>query len=374
MKLSRILLVLVFCLGWALSSWVQLAKYFHRAAPLAMCAGIAGIVGLLLLSEKTRDVSIVWPIIVWALVVALYFILYPIALRHPVDGGSDGEDALRVADSALLQGRFPYYRETYLHNPITPLPGALLLSLPFGHRPSLQNPLWLTVILGFLLVWLRTRKSTLLFLLIFVLFDPGVLDDLVVGGDYFINALYIAAAVWLLGTTSPPWKYIAAALLGVAICSRVTYAVVPPVVFLALWQQNKRSAIICTTIIVAVAAALVLPFLLYDPQHFSPLRVADKIPYPAASTVLPCLALAIAFSSAFVRLTLARVYAFIGAALGAMLIPATLLDAIYDKLHDTNSAMDTAYYSIAATVFLGLWLLKESESVERSDAVVGRED
>lgn len=366
MRSKRHLAAAILCLGWALTSWVQIAKYLHGAALPALLLGVAGILVLTLLLEKMRaDVAPGWPVFAGLMVIALYFALYPISLRHPFGGGSDGEDALRIGVTALLRGEYPYDQVTYLGNPISPLPGALILAVPFHMRPSLQTPIWIALLVAFLLRWFRLRKTALLFLLAVLLLNPGVLEDIVVGNDYFINSAYLAMAVWLLLRVSPRWKFLAAGLLGIAVCSRVTYAVVLPIVFFALWQQKKQLGIACTAIVLITAASLSLPFYFHDPQRFSPLHVVNKISSGNAVVWVAGFAFAIALSSGWVTLTVERVFGFIGASLSAIFVPATILDALYGAANG-NGAMDVLYYNAAPFVFLSLWILKMWETTSPS--------
>jgi hypothetical protein len=81
-------------------------------------------------------------------VLAVTLFIYPKANIHTPMRGSDRDDALLDATSALLRGEFPYSRPTYLGNPITPLPGALLLAVPFvlAGNAALANALWWRVV------------------------------------------------------------------------------------------------------------------------------------------------------------------------------------------------------------------------------------
>ena len=78
-------------------------------------------------------------------VVLVFSILYPIAQAGLVGGGSDQDDALNIAATELIHGRYPYYPKTYLDNPIAPLPGAVFLAVPFVllGNSAYQNIFWL---------------------------------------------------------------------------------------------------------------------------------------------------------------------------------------------------------------------------------------
>ena len=69
-------------------------------------------------------------------------------------GSTDTDDAIDIALSELLAGRYPYYPQTFLGLPISPMPGALLLALPFYAlgNSALQNIFWLAVF-----VWMVGR-------------------------------------------------------------------------------------------------------------------------------------------------------------------------------------------------------------------------
>ena len=47
-------------------------------------------------------------------------------------GGSDADDALIIGAQALLRRSYPFYPTTYLGNPIVPMPGAIILAIPFA--------------------------------------------------------------------------------------------------------------------------------------------------------------------------------------------------------------------------------------------------
>jgi len=45
---------------------------------------------------------------------------------------------------AMFDGKYPYYETSFLGNPISPMPGALLIALPFYVLgwTALQNIVW----------------------------------------------------------------------------------------------------------------------------------------------------------------------------------------------------------------------------------------
>jgi hypothetical protein len=269
-------LFLLISLCWTVCSVGQLVKYFHGKAVFFLLAGMLGIAALLfglrwLQSRRTTPIHWAWFAAFWVTMTALYAVLYPIAQSHIYGPGSDGEDALRVAASQMLQLHFPYYLRTYMGHAITPMPGALILSLPFllMGRVSLQGPVWLAVFIFFCMKFFRFRSTALAFLLVILLGGADVLDDFVVGYDYSINTLYICVAVFLFLQTyeenEKGWRHILVGVfLGVALSSRAIYVVIPPLVMAYMLQNGKG--------IIAALRSLLLPILT---------AVAITVPYTA---------------------------------------------------------------------------------------------
>lgn len=218
-------------------------------------------------------------------------------------GGSDNDEALTIATTELLQGRYPYYPRTYLGNPISPLPGSLLLAVPFVllGNGAYQNFFWLVIFALILNRYLGDSRKTLLLLWITLLLSPSVLHQLIIGSDYIANSLFVL--VFTLLTIEPFANYTRgrrsiwpAILLGVALASRANFILVLPLVFAALGQRaGFRTAVTQVTMTCIVFGFVTLPFYFYDPPGFSPLHTANKLGQfqpliPAAGIVLPLVA------------------------------------------------------------------------------------
>lgn len=93
-----------------------------------------------------RDLRVVLVVALLASVVTAFAVLFPHFNSQLPGHGSDRDDALNTAIAAVLHGEYPYARTTYLGNPITPLPGALL-ALPFWllGNSAFQAVAWLAV-------------------------------------------------------------------------------------------------------------------------------------------------------------------------------------------------------------------------------------
>lgn len=94
-----------------------------------------------------------------------YSVIYPLANSGIYGPGSDCDDALNIAAAELTQGHFPYYLKTYFNNPISPMPGAVLLATPFVllGTSAYQSIFWLIVFLLTIKTYLNSWRSCLFF-------------------------------------------------------------------------------------------------------------------------------------------------------------------------------------------------------------------
>lgn len=248
--------------------------------------------------------------------ILIFALVYPRANKH-IDGqGSDADDALNLAANELLSGRYPFYPETYLHNPIGILPGAVILAVPFRLFGSSapQNIFWLTLFLFAVSRSVSSWRLGLLLLWIILLFSPVVMQQLVTGTDDVANGIYILLfmqllAHWVASPDAGLWKKILAALvLGIGLSSRSNFLLVLPQLFSELTRRtNWPTAAKYLAITCAACAAITLPFWLYDPAGFSPFHnQTDKLAayqsvLPFSELIVPalggCIALALAVRS-----------------------------------------------------------------------------
>ncbi len=219
-----------------------------------------------------------------AILVAVFLVVYPVVNSATPGIGSDRDDALNIATTNLLRWQHPYWQVTYLGNPITPLPGSLVLAAPFVMllgNSAYQNFFWLGVLA--VMVSRRLRGSWTALLLLWVLFlaSPMVTHELLVGGDLFANSIFVmVAAVWLADTASDPRagrvkKLTIASFLGLTLASRAPFAIVLPLLYVAIGRSASwRDARHLTGMAALVAGLLVAPLFLYDPRTFAPLHTA----------------------------------------------------------------------------------------------------
>ncbi len=372
----RFLLIFSICAAWALISWAAIYKYLtHGKATAAMLLGILfialGMYWLDRLNRQQRQISTGWFVLLFLILTAAFAALYPISLKHPLNGGSDREDALRIELAAVHNHQYPYDGHTFLGNPPTPLPGAMLLAAPYfalGHI-AWQNFLWYALFFVFTIRYFRHRATALFFLAVFLLLAPPNLSDFTSGGDYLTNFFYIAIALALfirfLGHAF--YAIIPAALfLGVTLSSRILYAVILIPLLTLMLQRTSRSRTIALFVIVLIAAAAVtLP--VFAPHALTHLleqldQNATKLRYiPAAlhaRWTLPLLAVIGACTTFFVRMNLPRLFLTFSITSFVMLAPFVVTFA----LHAERLRFNFSYLSVCALSF-SLWALSRYERI-----------
>ncbi len=94
---------------------------------LFICLGMRGLDRL---NQQQRQISAGWLLVLVLILTAAFAVLYPISQKPSLNRGSDREDALRIELNAVYHHQYPYGTHTFLGNPPTPLPGAMLLAHP----------------------------------------------------------------------------------------------------------------------------------------------------------------------------------------------------------------------------------------------------
>jgi hypothetical protein len=374
-RLHRALLIVSLCMAWTLTSAAPLWKYLSSTKAAAITLGSIGIVLAMLRLDRTNrrhlQIGLGWFILLFLLLTTAFAVLYPISLKHTLNRGSDREDALRIELDAVRHHQYPYSTRTFLGNPPTPLPGAMLLAAPFfavGHI-AWQNFLWLALFFVFTLRFFRYRATALLFLTLFLLLAPGHLSDFTSGGDYLTNFFYVAIAIALfyssLGTsiyTSVP----AALFLGVTLSSRIIYALVL-IPLLALTSQRTsrtRTALLFLLILVA-ACAVTLPIFAPHPfvnflqqlqQNSLKLRYIPRAFHPRIT--LPLLAILVSCISFFLPMNLPRLFLLVGVATFILLAPFVVTFALY-----SDQLRYAFFYLSVSTLSFSLWALSRYENL-----------
>ena len=254
-----------------------------------------GLAALLLVPLAThllqRAPSWVLPALVVACLAALvtvFVVGVPAADGMVLGVGSDRANALDVALSELAAGRYPYAATTYLQNPITPLPGALVLAAPFRFllgSAAWQNVAWTVLLLPILNGGWRLRPGPTVLWLVTVAGGLEVWREFIIGDDLVTGAVAaLAAVVWTLraadagpdgsGRTLPA----AAVALGITTCTRPHLVLVVVIVAVAVGlRAGRRRGLLVAGVAAGVWVVLIVPFLLGGLARFSPLHVAAKV-------------------------------------------------------------------------------------------------
>jgi hypothetical protein len=364
---------------WYFPSAGLLDKFIPHSLILPVCslAALGIMTGIELLCWNLRQPKPYRskaPFAVLAVLAApVLFFSYRLSHDGRVGPGSDRADALNVGVRLLLHGAYPYHAHTYLGNPITPMPGALLLAAPFYLLGTavIQNILWTSLFLVFLWQYFRSSWSGIFYFLVFFLLCPACIQDYLTGGDYCINTIYVLLAFYWVAHTHFTDKHAnmriaSMVFLAVTLCSRPTYVtiVAPVISALVLQQQGKRALFQFLLICGLVATVLVMPFYFFDPPGFSPLQTAKFNVYGIptwlhADALIPLVAILVSCRAFFIKLDMTRIFGMAALAFAAMFIPICLL---FFFLWGWNQKMLVHwYYASPLTIFGGVWLIKTLE-------------
>lgn len=267
-------------------------------------------------SKVTQRRAIWLAVITFLILIAVFIVVYPIANSGVVGGGSDRDEALNISVRKLLRGQYPYSSKTYLDNPISPLPGSLLLSIPFVMlgNSAYQNIFWLIAFLVSVAWYFKDMRKALLLLWTILILSPVILQQFVTGGDLVSNCLYVLLFSWLTivlvskrGVSS--WKKIVSSiLLGIALSSRANFILIVPLVFSTILKEIGWKWTIISCALTFMSFSLVTaPFYLYEPESFSPLHTFNKLGnyqtvLPYSGFVIPIVSGILAIALSFQRM------------------------------------------------------------------------
>jgi hypothetical protein len=225
------------------------------------------------------------------------------AVVHPMvdETKGDANEALNYAATELLHGRDPYGVKTQLGNVIAPLPGSVLLALPFVvlGDSAYQNFLWLAIFCLFCRRLFGSWRSTLVIFWAIVALSPTVVQSVILGGDRVANSLLVLLlAVFLFGSVKHDGPLgtktvLAAVLLGIGLSSRANFLFLVPIMVPLLLRLAGVARTVQSLALVAAAFAVVTaPFYFYDPNGFTPTHQFSKLKpaFPLAGELVLVLA------------------------------------------------------------------------------------
>lgn len=359
---------------WILLSVKQLARFLRPTANAAVCALVAALIfaSYILFQRLSIRWRPRWTAVAlaagWAFAAVAYAALYPLSVRHVLGPGSDRENALQVACHAWLSGEFPYSHYTVMHNPITPMPGALLFAMPFYAmgRIGLQNLFWLAIFTWWIGRYFQRTWMGVWFLFTLVYFDPCVMQDVVTGGDFFTCLLYVVvlfsfAVHAATSSDARVGRWVWPIILGVGLSSRPIYSLLYPSLFaVVLHRAGLVAALRTVALTVASMAAVTLPIYLWDPLHFTPFIVGSNayalVPaqlHPAALTFAA--GLAVSSLGLIGNTDLRRALGLGGCALVLVTLPFFIVDRL---LQPELFPLINLIYLSPGLLLVTLWLLR----------------
>jgi hypothetical protein len=258
------------------------------------------------LDAQGRQIRIVAASVGLAVVASLLAVGYPLSRSGRFGQGSDRADALNIAATRLLEGLYPYDAVTYLGGKITPLPGAVLLAVPFVWAFGtvvVQNLALAGALLWALRETAPSSGSALTAWATVMVLIPETLREFVTGGDLFVSAILPLVALALVCRAAARGATMtlvaAAALLGFSVCTRPHMMLLPVLAVGWMWgRRGGGTAAIVAGTSAATFLVVALPFYLADPAGFSPLHVAGKT--TGETTVTTALVLQAAVAAAVV--------------------------------------------------------------------------
>jgi len=282
----------------------------HLLLVISVLASVA-VLGPRLYSSVARRYWLLVGILLLGLAL-IFAVVYPMETAGRFSIGSDRDEALNIAGCRLLAGQYPYYERTPLGGAITPLPGAILLALPFVllGNSAYQNLFWLLLFLYATTRYLKDRASALILLYVALALSPAIQYEYISGGDVLSNAIYVTVLVLLVirayaaGAGAKRWQVAGCLLLGIGLASRPNFYLLLPLLFVLLGQQSGlKAALAGCGLAILASLAVILPFYLYDPAGFSPLTAGNKLAIfdrslPYASVVVVALSVAASFVAA----------------------------------------------------------------------------
>lgn len=187
---------------WIFTSETYAEMYLHGRFALFNLAGLMGfamLLGAMFWWQRRRGGRVHggWFVALALAVCVLFAVIYPLAQNKP--DRDDSGQALGLATGAMLQGHYPYYARTYQGDPITPMPGCLLLAAPF-QMLGLMLAAILTACVGFF-VRLDLPRLYLLAGIAFgiMLGTPGFIYGVIEGfGHYSLLMMAYAETAYLL--------------------------------------------------------------------------------------------------------------------------------------------------------------------------------
>lgn len=226
------------------------------------------------------------PSAIFLALVIVFLLGNPIANNKEYFTGSDADDALNQAAGALLTGEYPYQNLTYLGNAISPLPGAVLIAVPFVwifHNSGVQNLFWIAIYLILVYYYCNRVMTAVILAGGLLLMMPLVSYQIAVGSDHLSNSIYVLLGFYLADKIiEGNYKIRVIALVlfftGICLSSRLNFVLLLPLFGMYLARKYEiRRALYITIAVTAAFCSVTLPFYFYQPDEFAPLHTSYKL-------------------------------------------------------------------------------------------------
>ena len=228
-----------------------------------------------------------WPAIAFLTISALLFaIVYPMEDSGKFGKSSDRDDGLNIAASRLLDGESPYYPSHPKAGPLSPLPGAIFIAIPFVilGNSALQNIFWLAALVAVGYRYFGKRVLAVFLPALMLGLSPSIAHEFLIGGDLIANAIYVPLAflfvmeTWGKASSHPILKFTSGLALGIALASRPNFLLLLPLLSAWLWSARDFKSAFSASLLSAVVSILItVPFYFNDPGGFTPLIARQKL-------------------------------------------------------------------------------------------------
>ncbi|NCC38463.1 MAG: hypothetical protein EOM21_03300 [Gammaproteobacteria bacterium] len=362
-----------------LHTWTQLAMSLALPgsalpAVLALIQMLIGIQVASVVSQGSRASGLILGLATLILILGLFLLIFPPLNQGDLfSGGSDRDEALNVATAALLAGQYPYTASGIVMatgalvgvggNPISPLPGELILASPFlvlTGEAAWQTFFWLPIL------WLTLAgtgrhpftpdAAPATGAVVLILSNPTItVGEILTGADLLaISVALVVSSHWVL-TARGRLTVIAATLLcGLAIATRPHFFMLIPLLLIALTRQDGMSGVKRGVAVALVSVGISTLVWAWNPSAFSPLHAggwaagfAETLPH-AALWFYGTLLIALTLTSAAIALEWMR----FATAAGVLLILPALLLTLFASLEAGAPIWRYAFYALTGWIFL----------------------
>mgnify|MGYP000101546556 CR=1 FL=1 len=301
------------CTGWTLAlflsglfvsmhSWDRICFLFNFDRQILpwICGAGQGLTGLWIacrICRFSRRISTVIAIFTLLTLITAFAIIFPPLNRGEIyHGASDRDEGLNVATSALLKGQYPYTATGIVEasgslvgpggNPISPLPGELILAAPFvalAGEGAWQNFFWLGVFWLSMALFSGNGKSfhagPATGALLLLLSSPTITGaEIMTGGDLLaISLALLISCAWVQRAERKVFIVISSILCGLAIAARPHFFMVLPLLFASLLYRRVTCPLYRIITVIVVSSGVTLPFWAFNPSGFSPLHAGRMV-------------------------------------------------------------------------------------------------